>query len=151
MPADMERFAQRITELRGSMTKASLARRAGISAAYVTTIEKGKAGSVSVGNVRGLADALNASRAELLELAGHEDDAIYDRMDEMKAAAAQATKPDPATLTPAEFVRKLRQLLALLEDSDEQPDDRGEPRERWLQPVEAGTPRTGSLDTEGTG
>jgi transcriptional regulator with XRE-family HTH domain len=105
MPADMKRFAQRITELRGSLTKAQVARRAGISPAYLTTLEQGTAGKVSVPVVRGIADAIpGASRVELLELAGYEEDAIYDRVQEARSAV-EATSGSVAA-----FAGKVDQL-----------------------------------------
>lgn len=135
--ADLKRFAERITELRGSLTKAQIARRAGISPAYLTAIERGDS-LPSVPVIRGIADAIpGASRSELLELAGQEDAAVYDRLREAKAA-----RPRPERLTRDEFVEELRGLLDRLEaDSDDQrtgEGDRGAPRSPGTAPRSEG-------------
>jgi transcriptional regulator with XRE-family HTH domain len=110
--ADMSRFARRITELRGAMTKAQLARRAGISPAYLTGVENpasGKRPSVPV--IRGIADAIpGASRSELLELAGYEEDAVYDKVKEMKAERS----PEPAELSTPEMLELIRRTAEAL-------------------------------------
>lgn len=95
MSEDLKRLGERITELRGeSIPAAALARRAGISAAYLHQIEKaainkktGKPSKPAVTVLRCLAWAIPGARAsELLDLAGWPDDAVYDRVDEARRA-----------------------------------------------------------------
>ena len=95
--ADLVALGRRIRDLRGSRSAADLARRAGIKPAYLHAIEhatpsgRGRPARPSVPVLRAIADALGASRAELLSLAGHEDDAAYDQVQEMRAAR----QPEP--------------------------------------------------------
>ncbi len=81
-----------------------MARRAGIAPAYLHAIEGAtanhktdKPSKVSVPVLRSIAAAIpGALASELLELAGWEDDAAYDRVKE--AQAARAAKPAATTL-----------------------------------------------------
>ena len=105
MEPDLPQLGQRIKELRESagITQAVLARRVGISAAYLSLIEGAKAkrdqppSRPAVTILRGIAAAIpGALASELLELAGWEDDAAYDRVRE--AQAARAAKPPASTI-----------------------------------------------------
>lgn len=78
----------RIAELRAAagLTSAQAARRAGITAAYWHAVEnaspQGRNRRPSIPRVpvlRAIADAVDGDRAELLDMAGHEDDAAIDR------------------------------------------------------------------------
>lgn len=86
--ADPVAFGRRLAELRqaAGLIPAQAARRAGVTAAYWSVIE----GAVPQGRnkrpslprvpvVRALADAIDADKAELLELAGYPDDADLER------------------------------------------------------------------------
>lgn len=95
MAEDLKRLGERITELRGeSIPAAALARRAGISTAYLHQIEKaainkktGRPSKPAVTVLRCIAWALpGALASELLELAGWPDHAVYDRVDEARKA-----------------------------------------------------------------
>lgn len=98
MAEDLKRLGERITELRGeTLPAAALARRAGISAAYLHQIEKaavnqktGRPTRPAVTVLRCIAWAIpGALASELLELAGWTDDAVYDRVDEARKARAE--------------------------------------------------------------
>jgi transcriptional regulator with XRE-family HTH domain len=95
---DLKRLGERITELRGdNLPAAALARRAGISAAYLHQIEKaainkktGRPSRPAVTVLRCIAWAIpGALASELLELAGWSDDAVYDRVDEARKDRAE--------------------------------------------------------------
>lgn len=86
--ADPVAFGRRLAELRkdAGLIPAQAARRAGVTAAYWSVIEgavpqgRNKRASLPrVPVVRALADAVDADKAELLELAGYSDDADLER------------------------------------------------------------------------
>lgn len=140
-------LGQRIRELRGQRSAADVARRAGIKPAYLHAIENatpgrsGKPARPSVPVLRSLADALGASRAELLELAGHEDDAAYDQVREMKAARA-ATPQEPTT---PELMQELRRITeALAERLRGEEDGEDGPGAQRLRSGPPGTHNTGT-------
>lgn len=86
--ADPVAFGRRLAELReaAGLIPAQAARRAGVSPAYWSVVEgaipQGRNKKPSIPRVpviRALADAVDADRVELLELAGYEDDAAIER------------------------------------------------------------------------
>lgn len=127
---DLTRLGERIRELRGEAPAAVVARRAGIAPAYLHAVENAstnaktsKPSRPSVPVLRAIAGAIpGALASELLDLAGYEDDAAYDRVREAKAA--RETKP-PATVderldaieaTMAEILRTVRAADRRLND-----------------------------------
>lgn len=94
MSVDLARLGARIRELReaSGLTPAVTARRAGVSPAYIHSVENatpsGRTGRPSLPSVpvlRGIADAVGAKRSELLELAGYDDDAALDKAAELRS------------------------------------------------------------------
>jgi transcriptional regulator with XRE-family HTH domain len=86
--ADPVAFGRRLAELRkaAGLIPAQAARRAGVNAAYWSVVEGAvpqgrnrRASLPRVPVVRALADAVDADKAELLELAGYPDDAELER------------------------------------------------------------------------
>lgn len=132
MSPDLNALGRRVRELRGDRSAADVARRAGIKPAYLHAIEnatpsgRGQPSRPSVPVLRAIADTLGASRAELLGLAGHEDDAAYDQVREMKAARAIAEKADlpiedrldAIERTLAEHSTTMSQILAAIRAAD---------------------------------
>lgn len=88
MTADPVAFGRRVRELRrtAGLTPAQAAQRAGITAAYWSVIEGAapqgrneRASLPRIPVVRALADAVDADKAELLDLAGYTDHADVER------------------------------------------------------------------------
>lgn len=124
---DLARLGERIKALRGETPAAVIARRAGIAPAYLHAIENASPNAktdrpsrVSIPVLRAIAAAIPGAKAsELLDLAGYEDDAVYDRMKEAKEAReAKAQAPttvedlserlDTIETTMAEILRAIR-------------------------------------------
>lgn len=141
MAEDLKRFAARITELRGELSKAQVARRVGISQAYMSSIEaQKKRVRPAVPIIRILADVIGGSRAELLLLAGYDEDAVYDQVKEMKAARAAGAPTEP------DVYRQLEDIVAEVIERErhrqagEAPGDgRGAQRSRPASPDTTGT------------
>lgn len=98
---DLERLGQRLRELReaAGLSRGAAARRAGITTTYWSTTESVKPNTRNnrpvvplVPALRCMADAVGGDRAELLELAGHDDDAAIDR-ERAAQLAEQAVPP----------------------------------------------------------
>lgn len=92
------RLGARLRKLRGERPPAEIASRAGISQSYLWALEnpdrrpKGtRLPHPSVAKLRSLADALGASRAELLRLGGHEPEPGLDqqRLDEREVSTLE--------------------------------------------------------------
>ena len=123
MAEDLKRLGERITELRGDVPAASLARRAGISAAYLHQIEKAAMNQKTGRPTRPAATVLRciawaipgALASELLELAGWDDDAVYDRVDEARKARAERAGTISAE-TLASYQDELRKAAAHLQE-----------------------------------
>lgn len=133
----MAGLGQRIRELRGDRSAADVARRAGIKPAYLHAIENATPGRngdparPSVPVLRALADALSAKRSELLLLAGHDQDAAYDQVQEMKAANAERKvmpiedRLDAIERTLAEQGETMAAILAAITAADRRLRDQG--------------------------
>ncbi|HUR18853.1 MAG TPA: helix-turn-helix domain-containing protein [Acidimicrobiales bacterium] len=133
VPKDLVLLGKRLRELRGERSSADVARRAGVSGAYLYACEqptpnrKGEYVTPSVPYLRGIADALGAKRSELLELAGHDEDAAYDAMLEARAARASGA----TALGEEETVEKLEAaLLGVVEELRRARGDGGSPQHR---------------------
>lgn len=83
---DLVALGRRIKELRGEMSMGAAATRAAISVQYWSAVEAAQPGKngepvrVSAPVLRSMADAIEADRVELLELAGHDEAAAWDRV-----------------------------------------------------------------------
>lgn len=151
MAADLERFGERITELRGELPRAQVARHAGITGAYLHALENatpnkgGRPTRPTVPMVRAIADALGASRVELLLLAGYDDDAIYDEIKERKAARPPAVEDRSRQ----ELLDQMAHIAAVLAERERsQGDETPAPGSRRSPAAPPGTPRTGTRGTK---
>lgn len=161
MAGHLKRLGERISELHQGTPVAVVARRAGITPAYLHAIENaapnrktGQPSQPSIPVVRSIAFAIpGAVASELLELAGYpEEDIIFDRIAERKLAALeQAATTSTAGATNAAVAAALRRYVEELEaESGEPLDAPDEPGAQRLHLAPPNTRRTDSQGRKGT-
>lgn len=101
--ADLERLGTTLVLLRSAkgLSARQVAQRVGVSATYIGDIEKAKPGRSgqparpAVPFLKVLADVLDVPRYTLLELAGYDEAAAWERVEEARRGRSPSTDEDP--------------------------------------------------------